>query len=317
MSGRGTSPLESGLYVDGLDVNTMSNDGATKQYMNPMEAAETTFTTSGMDAESGTSGICINIIPRDGGNDMSVQFFGGGTNRDMTFENFNPTMGAMGIRGPADDETHGVSGLESGTPKIHKIYDANVVIGGPILRDRLWYYSTYRDWGADTIELNSLNRDGSPAIDDSRMNSILLRLTSQLTARDKLSASFDRIFKRRTHQFGPNTDRETASKTTEPNINYYTATAKWTSSVSNRGLLEVGWSGIGQAWRSANQVGIDQPRPQNVRQCIMTPCVPASLDLADPAQFAGGDPWYNVLRRRDGRLDYTYESGGAHITNYP
>ena len=136
MSGRGTSPLESGLYVDGLDVNTMSNDGATKQYMNPMEAAETTFTT-GMDAESGTSGIRINIIPKDGGNDMSVQFFGGGTNRDMTWENFNPTMGAMGIRGPADDETYGTSGLESGTPKIHKIYDANAGIGGPILRGQV------------------------------------------------------------------------------------------------------------------------------------------------------------------------------------
>lgn len=94
------------------------------------------------------------------------------------------------------------------------------------------------------------------------MNSILFRLTSQLTSRDKVSASFDRIFKRQPHQFGPNTDRETASKTTEPNINYYTATAKWTSSVSNRGLLEVGWSGVGQAWRSANQVGIDQPACQ-------------------------------------------------------
>ena len=317
MSGRGTSPLESGLYLDGLDVNTMSNDGATKQYMNPMEAAETTFTTSGMDAESGTSGIRINIIPRDGGNSLSGQFFGGGTNRGMSFENFNPTMGAMGIRGPADNDAYGVAGQESGTPKIHKIYDANAGIGGPLLRDRLWYYSSYRDWGSDNIELNTLNRDGSPAIDDSRMNSILLRLTSQLTSRDKVSASFDRIFRRRPHQFGPNTDRETASKTTEPNINYYTATAKWTSTLSNRGLLEVGWSGIGQAWRSANQPGIDHPRPGSVQQCVDTPCVPASFALADPAQFAGGDPWYSVLRRNDDRLNYRYESGGAHITNYP
>ena len=316
MSGRGASPLESGLYVDGLDVNTMSNDGATKQYMNPMEAAETTFTTSGMGAESGNSGIRINIIPRDGGNNLSGQFYGGGTNRNMSWENFNSRMGAMGIRGTPDD-VYGVAGAESGTPKISKVYDANVGIGGPVLRDKLWFYSSYRDWGSDNIELNTYNRDGTPAVDDSRMNSILLRLTTQLGARNKVASSFDRIWKRRPHQFGPNVDRETASKTTEPNINYYTATAKWTSTVSNRSLIELGWSGIGQAWRSANQPGIDQVRPSNVSQCIFTPCAPLnSADIA--AQSMGGDPWYNILRRTDSRLEsFRYQSGGSQVTNYP
>ena len=317
MSGRGTSPLESGLYVDGLDVNTMANDGATKQYMNPMEAAETTFTTSGMGAESGTSGIRINIIPRDGGNNLSGQFFGGGTQRGMTFENFNSRMGAMGIRGPSDDEVYGVEGAESGTPKISKVYDVNVGIGGPILRDKLWFYSSYRDWGSDNIELNTFNRDGSPAVDDSRMNSILLRLTTQLGTRNKLASSFDRIWKRRPHQFGPDIDRETASRTTSPEINYYTATAKWTSTVSNRSLIELGWSGIGQAWRSSSQEGIDKPRPSIVAQCLSTPCAPqGAADFA--AQSVGGDPWYSVLRRSDQRLEsLRYQSAGSQVTDYP
>ena len=321
MSGRGASPLDSGLYVDGLDVNTMANDGATKQYMNPMEAAETTFTTSGMGAEAGSSGIRINIIPRDGGNTLSGQGFLGGTNRDMTWENFNPRMGAMGIRGPASDLEYGQTidgqGLESGTPKIHKIYDANVAIGGPILRDKLWFYTSYRDWSSDNIELNTFNRDGSPAIDDTRMNSILARITYQADSRNKFASSFDRIFKRQPHQFGVNTDRETASRTTEPNINYYTATAKWTSTVSSRSLLELGWSGIGQAWRSVNQAGIDQTRPTNFFQCLSTPCAPSgAAEIA--AQGVGGDPWFSILSRNDERLEsLRYESAGSQVIDLP
>jgi len=320
MSGRGASPLESGLYVDGLDVNTMANDGATKQYMNPMEAAETTFTTSGMGAESGTSGIRINIIPRDGGNNLSGQAFLGGTNRSMTFENFNNRMGSMGIRGPADDTEYGSGtelGLQSGTPKIHKIYDANFALGGPILRDKLWFYTSYRDWSSDNITLNGLNRDGTPAINDTRMNSMLVRLTYQANARNKFASSFDRIFKRQPHQFGVNEDRQTASKTTEPNINYYTGTAKWTSTLSSRSLLELGWSGVGQAWRSVNQAGIDQPTPSNFFQCLSTPCAPSgAAEIA--AQGVGGDPWFSILSRDDERLEsLRYQSAGSRLIDLP
>ena len=305
MSGRGTSPLESGLYLDGLNVDTMANDGATKQYMNPMEAAETTFTTSGMGAESGQGGIRINIIPRDGGNTLSGSFFAGGTNRDLTWENFNNRMGSMGIRGPADNDEYGQTALESGTPKISKVYDINGAVGGPLVRDKLWFFTSYRDWGADDITLNALNRDGTPAVDDSRMNSLLLRVTYQASTRNKFASSFDRIWKRRFHQMGffggADTDRLTASRTTEPNINYYTGTAKWTPTLTSRSLLEVGWSGVGQALRSWNQEGITQSRPSDFFQCLSTPCAPSGpAEIA--AQSVGGDPWFSVLHRDDDRL---------------
>jgi hypothetical protein len=319
IQGGGQSSIETGVFLEGLDVNSMSNDGATKQYMNPMQAAETTFTTSGMGADTGQSGIRINIIPRDGGNTLSGQGFLGGTSRGMTWENFNPRMGAMGIRGPSggDYGSGQTEALETGTPKIHKIYDANVAVGGPIVRDKLWFYTSYRDWGSDNIELNTLNRDGTPALDDSRMNSILARITYQANTRNKFASSFDRIFKRRPHQFGPNTDRDTASRTTEPNINYYTATAKWTSTVSSRSLLELGWSAIGQALRSNNQPGIDQPTPSQFFQCISTPCAPSGpAEIA--AQGVGGDPWFHILSRNDERLtSLRYESAGARTISLP
>ena len=301
IAGGGQSSLETGVFLEGLDVNSMRHDGATKQYMNPMQAAETTFTTTGMGAESGQSGIRINIIPRDGGNTLSGSFYAGGTQERLMSENFNETMGYMGIRGPEDNAQFGQPGLRSGTPKIDKVWDVNGAVGGPLVRDRLWYYTSYRDWGSNAIQQNALNRDGTPSIADSHANDILLRLTTQATARNKFAVSFDKIFRRRPHITGTDVDRETAS-TRQSSINRYTATAKYTSTISSRSLLEVGWSAVGAAFKSANQEGISQPVPTAFQQCLSTPCVPASLALADPAQFAGGDRWYSLLSRDDDRL---------------
>ena len=317
IQGGGQSSIETGVFLEGLDVNSMSNDGATKQYMNPMQAAETTFTTSGMGADTGQSGIRINIIPQDGGNTVSGSFFLGGTAESLMSENFNRTMGAYGIRGPEDDPEFGIPGLRSGTPKIDKIWDINGAVGGPILRDKLWFFASYRDWGSNSITQNALNRDGSPSIDDSHANSLLVRLTSQLNTRNKVAVSFDKIARRRPHITGTDIDRLTAS-TNQSSINDYTATAKWTATVSTRQLLELGWSAVGSATKSSNQAGISLQRPTAFQQCLATPCVPASLALADPAQFAGGNPWYSVLSRDDSRLEgLRYDSRGIDSRNLP
>ena len=311
MFGRGASSRQTTVEVDGMNANTFNDDGRFKQYHNPQMTSEVTFTTSGMNAETGHGGLRMNIIPREGGNFLSGSVFAGGSPRQWSFDNWNERLGNLGVRGPDD-----APGSPSGVPRLARVYDVNGGLGGPILRDKLWFFTSYMDRATDDVTLNATNRDGTPAIDDNRINSAMLRLTWQPAASHKWSAYLDRIFKRRFHQFEPNTDRETASSTTEPNINYYTSNTKYTWTVSNRVLFEAGLSLVGQALRDANQPGITVPRPAEFAQCLSTPCFSAS-----PLQGAFGapvDPWYANIRRNDDRLgDYTYGSGGLESVTLP
>ena len=39
--------------------------------------------------------------------------------------------------------------------KIDTVYDLNADLGGPIIKDRLWFYSTFRRWGANNFLANT------------------------------------------------------------------------------------------------------------------------------------------------------------------
>jgi hypothetical protein len=69
----------------------------------------------------------------------------------------------------------------------------------------------------------------------------MARVTWQISPRNKLSAYFDEIDKYRGHDMQSNEDPETASlRWFSPAYN--TGSLKWTSTVSNRMLLEAGYS---------------------------------------------------------------------------
>ena len=131
MTGRGLDGRHTTVQMDGIMNNTLIDDGQFQAYLNPMLSAETSYTTTGINAETQTGGLRINMIPAEGGNNFSGQFFGGGTPSQLTSKNWNHRMGAIGIQ-------------EDGLPEIVRIYDFNAAVGGPLFRDRLWFFSTAR-----------------------------------------------------------------------------------------------------------------------------------------------------------------------------
>ena len=100
---------------------------------------------------------------------------------------------------------------------------------------------------------------GSQGIDDQFIKSGLLRLTWQVSARNKFSAYFDEVDKFRGHDMQSLYDPETAATLWGTPV-YHTAAAKWTSTVSNRFLLEGGWSSNLEHYQRKYQEGISKPR---------------------------------------------------------
>ena len=259
MSTRGLTSANNIVQVDGMMINGLDGDGAVQQYINNAFVQEMTYQTAGAGADISPGGVRVNIVPRDGGNQFHGSFFGAWSDGDWQSDNLTDELRAVGVRT---------------VDRIDKIWDFNFGIGGPILRDKLWFYGSLRHWGAHLPITNTFSvpaganvfacQSGAIAcdqgIDDQQIKSAVLRLTWQMSPRNKISAYFDEIDKYRGHGFsGQITDANTASQIWTSPL-YNDAVLKWTSAVTNQLLLEAGFSMNYEQYVIVNQDGINQDR---------------------------------------------------------
>ncbi len=235
---------EGRLQVDGVGVG--GNFAGTSYYVADIgNAQEVNFTTSGGMGEAEVGGPIINVVPRTGGNTMSGSLFSTGAWDSLQSSNFSQELRDLGLRNPAS---------------LIKIWDVNGSVGGPIQRDRLWYFLTSRYQGnRKNIEGMYYNLNaGNPtarayepdlsrlAVSDTTSKNTSLRLTWQATPRNKVNVFWD---EQRTciACFGGGSatiSPEAADGTTHMD-HTRSASVTWTSPVSNRLLVEARMGMVG------------------------------------------------------------------------
>jgi hypothetical protein len=243
--GRG---VESRLTVDGLNISNPPGGNQPPNFTADVgNAQEVTMTTSGGLGESETAGLTMNIVPKQGGNTISGLAFASGFSEGMQASNFTPELQARGATQP--------------TP-VHRVYDVNTAVGGPIVKDRLWYYMSVRVQGQRQNTLNVFYNQNAgnanawtyvpdlskPAFSDRTWENYTPRITWQASARNKVSLAWDEqpVCRKCTG---------TTSLTGSPNFIFPTSpeadghgefspqrvqTARWTSPATNKLLLEAG-----------------------------------------------------------------------------
>jgi hypothetical protein len=144
-----TTNLQQGrVLVDGVVVNggaVLPLGGLTNGFTADISAAqEINIQLSGGLGESETGGASINIVPRTGGNR-----FAGTWNTTYTRDSwFDRNVG--GYREGCDTVPRGVC-VAIPTQNVKYEYDYGGAFGGPIRRDRLWFYAQGRDQGIQKI----------------------------------------------------------------------------------------------------------------------------------------------------------------------
>ena len=129
-SARGGRSNEGLIQIDGLNVGGPSNGGGVSGYMYDMStSSEVQVAISGGLGEADRGGPAFNIIPKTGGNTFSGN----------AFASF---AGAWGQSSNIDDE---LKALGFGDlPALIKNWDTSASLGGPIVRDRLWFFGNAR-----------------------------------------------------------------------------------------------------------------------------------------------------------------------------
>ena len=148
-------------------------------------AQEIVFSLSGGLGEATTGGPQLNIIGRQGGNTFAGSFFVNGSGSAFVNDNLSDEQRARGLSTPL-------------VPK--KLWDINPSFGGPIARDRLWFFATYRyQMNRQTVASLWDNRNAGdntkwtydpdfskPSEDDGEWRNHSVRLTWQATPRNKI-----------------------------------------------------------------------------------------------------------------------------------
>src|SRR5687768_4207785 len=244
MTTHGMTQAQNTVLVDGMMVNGLQGDGAIQSYFNDAMNQEVSYQTAGIGADTQAGGVRLNMIPREGGNRFSGDFKT--AYRPGEWQGTNITQRHLDRNLTAGNATD-------------RIIDFTFAQGGPVMKDKLWFFGSARYYSVNNYIAGTFFDDGSQGIDDQFIKSALLRMTWQVTSKTKLSAYFDEIDKYRGHDMQSGYDPETAAVVWYSPA-YHTASAKLTNTLTSRLLVEGGWSNNTEYYTNSYQDGIEQPR---------------------------------------------------------
>ena len=228
------------LNYYGVTADTPQNYGS-MYYMDFGSAEEISVDTAAMGAEvGGGGGANINVIPKSGGNtvkgDVNYSITGKGIWNHFTGNNITDDLRAQGITDPS----------------LRSLKDFNTSFGGPFLKDRLWWFGSFRNYS--TVEATAgytvVNGDGTLINPfDSNLRNYTASTKYQINKNNQLSAfwTYNRKFQpnRGAGVAQPNPINTLHQESPKNLIN-----ANWTSVMGQNTFLEVSSTYFHMHWPS-------------------------------------------------------------------
>jgi hypothetical protein len=277
---------EGQVLIDGMSAGYqgMGVSGYAPEVGNSQEIV---FSLSGGLGEATTGGPQLNIIGKQGGNSFAGTFFINGSGSAFVNDNLSPELRAQGLSTPL-------------VPK--KLWDINPSFGGPIKRDRLWFFASYRyQMNRQTVASmwDNLNAGDNTkwtyapdfskqSEDDGEWRNHSVRLTWQVTPRNKIVGWTDLHYNCLHCDAGGSSSGLTFTgliatrEALQRNENHPSSLTQitWTSPLTNRVLLESNVQIGPNFWWGARQKNSFDPTTIPVQDdalTIQTPSGPVSF----------------------------------------
>src|SRR5436190_2740190 len=165
---KGTRPQDAVWMMDGINITDMAATGASPSYYNYDNFEEIAVSTAGQDIKQPTGGIGLNLVVKRGTNLFHGGFRGYFDNSALESSNVPDELLAQGITYETSDH-------------IDQISDYGYDIGGPIVRDRAWFYHSY------SVQDVRLVRRAGALVDRTQLKNPDVKLNWQATKRDMVS----------------------------------------------------------------------------------------------------------------------------------
>jgi hypothetical protein len=235
----GGRPSDSRTLSDGLNMG-WAGANSNAAVMNVAGSQEIVTSTSGGLGEAETAGVVLNVVPRDGGNTFSGTVEFSGANSSMQGSNYTQALKDAGLRSPSE---------------LIKVWEVNPMGGGRIVRDKLWFYLTYREsYAENTTPGMFFNKNGGdptkwlvdfdttrPGFNDTRVRNFIGRITWQASPRNKFNFTNSEQYSSSNRTGGGSATRTPEAQGLNLYTPGHTRTFTWSSPFTNRMLFEAGW----------------------------------------------------------------------------
>jgi Carboxypeptidase regulatory-like domain len=136
-SNAGSVAGEGRMTINGMTIAAARSGGVSSYIYDTPNSQEVAITVGGGLGESDIGGPSMNLVPKSGGNRFAGQGF------------YN-TAGSWSRGNNLTDALRNLTPPITETPGIIKSWDASGSYGGPIAKDRLWFYGSYRNLSTQT-----------------------------------------------------------------------------------------------------------------------------------------------------------------------
>src|SRR3954454_6301063 len=294
LTSHGSSTSDFTIAVDGIRVNNLCGTAQCSGfYMTAAAIQELTYSTGSESAEIQSSGIRVNSVPKDGGNKFSGSFF-------LYGQKGCEATATNGCFMAADNRT--AAAKAAGITIAGTAYDwqINPSFGGPLVKDKLWFYLTYKYQDNKIYVPSSHFADGSPAFRNAMGNySGVGRVTWAASSKDKIRLYVEKQFNGEFYN-GFNTYAVTTPEaSTDAFGRGWIPQVRWTRAHSNRLLLEPGLSYY------------NQPYEQNCRESVKPTDLPRLDGLTGLLSGACG---YLIPAYKSATEDYSTMASASYVT---
>jgi len=318
---------EGRMMIDGLPVAASFNGGGVSTFIyDTANSDEMQVQVSGALGEAENGGPQVNLVPKSGGNAFKGSAFFSDAGKWSTGNNLNDTLISYGLTQPAG---------------VNSSWDLSVAGGGPIKKDRLWFFANLRKYqtinpvpgafanlnaGDPTKWLYVKNPNVETRGADSRSIESF-RLTGQVTQRNRVSFSHEHQHRCSGSSLSPSGEgcrqadaswigvgNLTSSPEAFPgyhDLPYNVTQATWQSPLSSKLLLEAGFSRFQYLWAGFGQVpkdGLTNLIPVTEQSAMYGQPNFNYRGLYDPLGFAFAD---NDANPNNWRMTASYVTG-AH-----
>jgi len=334
--GAGGRTNEARIQVDGLNTGAAFNGAGVSSYVVDIgNAQEISMTTSGGLGEAEVGGPSFSIVPKTGGNSIKGSVYQSNVTKGMVGDNYTQALKDAGLSTPG---------------KLYKLWDTNVGIGGPIKKDRVWFFAQFRDEGSHrtvpgmfaNLNMGDPNAwtyvadQSRPAVSAGSWRNGSLRLTFQPTVRNKVNLFWDQQIpcqgagylgsNQGCRQSGageiicgaPGASNPTCTSNTAPEIGTYLSgfgqrvqQATWSSPMTNKLLLEAGFGTYWSQWGGIPHPGSNFTQLVGVTEQCAPSCA-ANGNIAN-LQYRSGTYRWNLQGTVTWRASASYVTGSQSM----
>ena len=291
---------------DGMKTANFASVGSISYIMNPHTAVEMQVETAGVSAESNSSAMRFNYIPKEGSNTFSSVLSGVWTNESLQGDNLTQKLKDRGLKV---------------VNKVLRVYDANYSFGGPVVRDKLWFFTASRMTGnrnqLSGLYFNATHGDpclcytpdlNRPAFKREWLRSVAGRLTWQASEKHKFNIFGDTEAWYGRGRGSSNAPAAFTAFNFWPDGLYQ---ASWSSPVSNRLLLEAGQSLTRGSWPRPRSMFREEG--QGFRDMVNTDINIRELSTGIRYNAAGGFSDKTINDRYVTRFSVSYVTGSHNV----